>query len=140
MAHDTHAVHVIAALASLLVAALVTSCYQTTTNYPPGATPGGAGGGGITVAQPGAAPAGVISGVVAVPLAGAALSQSSNAEEPTRPVKGAKVTIPGTNVSAVTGEDGSFTIRGVPEGKYEVNIEKDDDGDGASELKIHQKD
>ncbi|MBI4570255.1 MAG: carboxypeptidase regulatory-like domain-containing protein, partial [Planctomycetes bacterium] len=36
--------------------------------------------------------------------------------------------------------DGSFTIRGVPEGKYEVNIEKDDDGDGASELKIHQKD
>ncbi|MBI4568533.1 MAG: carboxypeptidase regulatory-like domain-containing protein [Planctomycetes bacterium] len=128
------------AVALFFAAALASSCYQTTYDFPPGTTPGGAGAGGTAAAQPGAAPAGVISGVVAVPLTGAALSQASNAEEPTKPVKGAKVTIPGTNVSAVTGEDGSFTIRGVPEGKYEVNIEKDDDGDGASELKIHQKD
>ncbi|MBI4567556.1 MAG: carboxypeptidase regulatory-like domain-containing protein, partial [Planctomycetes bacterium] len=125
----------LSAVAFLVAAALVSSCYQTTYDLPPGTTPGGAGG-GTTATQPGAAPAGVISGVVAVPLTGAALSQTSNAEEPTKPVKGAKVTIPGTNVSAVTAEDGSFTIRGVPEGKYEVNIEKDDDGDGASELKI----
>jgi hypothetical protein len=38
------------------------------------------------------------------------------------PVEGAKVSVEGTSIAAVTGSDGRFEIRGIPEGLYSVVV------------------
>lgn len=55
------------------------------------------------------------------------------------PVPNARVEAERTNLVVMTDEDGNFEIKDVPEGSHDLLIEKDEDGDGNTELKLEKK-
>jgi len=85
-------------------------------------------------------PKGVIKGQVFKEAASASPLLSPQETSGTRvPVPNARVEAERTNLVVMTNENGNFEIKSVPEGSHDLLIEKDEDGDGNTELKLERK-